>query len=159
MEVLLVARSIGKRSAGEPLSREGHAGLVFDLGRPAASDHWIAQAGPSDGVLLGTLGHCSSEDWYRAFAQASGAVWETGGSATLPVSVLLRTSVPAVDSARLAAITDGINGRRFPYRYDPGPNSNTFVRMFLEALAVPVPRAPMAAGFELRGWGWEPPVA
>jgi hypothetical protein len=156
-DVILVARSIGRRSLAEPLSGEGHAGLVFDLGGAGTPEHWIVQAGPDGGLLQGTLGRCSSAGWRETFALAGGAVWETGGALTLPVSVLLRISTPATDGAQLAAIVTALNERRLPYRYQDGPNSNTFVRMVLERIGTEVTVPPAIDGLALRGWGWEPP--
>jgi hypothetical protein len=151
MDIVLVARSIGKRTVADPLSDEGHAGLVFEL---ANEGDWIAQAGPVDGLLLGSLTRCENETWQDAFAVGRGAIWDSGASAILPVSILLRRSAPPVDLARLAAIVDGINERRLPYRYETGPNSNTFVRMVLEGIVGAVPALPDRS-LALRGWRWE----
>jgi hypothetical protein len=163
-EVILIARSIGRRSLGEPLSREGHLGLVFELGDAPAHVSWLVQAGPADGLLRGTLGRCT-RGWLATFAEADGAVWDTGAALVLPVSVLLRTTTTTttpgatLDRGRLAAIVTAINERRLPYRYETGPNSNTFARMVLETVGSAVAVLPSTGGFTLRGWDWEPPVA
>jgi len=134
--------------------------LVFQVGDAVP---WIMQAGPADGLLRGTLARCAG-GWLATFAAADGALWDSGARLVLPVSVLLRTTTPAtsvaiLDRARLDTIVTAINERRLPYRYETGPNSNTFVRMVLEHVGSPVPVLPSTGGFALRGWDWEPPVA
>jgi hypothetical protein len=150
-EVLLVARSIGRSRRSEPLSPEGHAGLVFALG--GGPDLWIAQAGPDAGLLQATLDRCTGSRWEERFARARGAIWETDETEVLPVSVLGRTVAPPLDGARLAELTATFNERRWGYLYDPGPNSNTYARMLLEALGCALPPLP-AEGLLLRGWSW-----
>jgi hypothetical protein len=158
-EIILVVRSIGRRSLAEPLSAEGHLGLVFELEDTGARVSWLVQAGPADGLLHGTLVPCTI-GWRAAFAVANGAIWDTGGSLMLPVSVLLRTTttVANLDRACLSDIVTALDEQRLPYRYETGPNSNTFVRMVLERVGCTVPMVPPAGGFALRGWDWEPPV-
>jgi hypothetical protein len=150
-EVLLVARSIGRRTRAEPLSAEGHAGLVFQLDQP-----WIVQAGPAGGLLQGTLVACGGRSWRDDFAEARGAVWDSGGTEILAVALLRRLTVPTPDGGALATIVAALNARRLIYRYDPGPNSNTFVRWVLAALGTALPAAPEGP-LELRGWSWDVP--
>jgi hypothetical protein len=152
-DVLLVARSIGRRSLSEPLCDEGHAGLILDLGEP-----WIVQAGPANGLLQGTLAPCGGRPWRDAFAEARGAIWDSGGTEILAVSILQALAVPEVEQRQLAAITGELNARRLDYRYESGPNSNTFVRLVLEALGSALPVAP-AGDLTLRGWSWGVPSA
>jgi hypothetical protein len=161
-EIILVARSIGRPTLDEPLSGEGHLGLVFELEHAGAHGSWIVQAGPIAGLLRGTLVRCTS-GWLPAFAVADGAVWDSGARLVLPVSVVLRIATPGTSvamrhGARLAAIVSAINERRLPYRYETGPNSNTFVRMVLEDIGSPVPVLPSTGGLAVRGWEWEPPM-
>jgi hypothetical protein len=144
--VVLLARSIGRRSWSEPLSAEGHAGLA--VGEGGAS--WIVQGGPAAGLLRGAV--TAVADPREAFAVAAGAVWDTGESLVLPITELATTWARAADGVRLAAIVDELNERRLLYRYEDGPNSNTFVRMVLERLGCPC-RLP-AEGPVLRGWDW-----
>jgi hypothetical protein len=149
IEILVVARSIGAPSRGEPLQAEGHAGLVCVEGSAIS----LAQAGPVGGLLAGAVSPCPRGDWEAAFAEGRGALWDSGETLRLPVSVLARLAAPA-DAVRLAAAVDALNARRLTYRYDPGPNSNTFVRWLLDALGHPLAEAP--PGMVLRGWEWEP---
>jgi hypothetical protein len=146
--VLLVARSIGRRTGAEPLSTEGHAGLIFDPETPR-----IVQAGPSGGLLQGTLVACGERSWHDAFCEGRGAIWDTGATEILPVHTLEQLSVPPGDPG---PIVERLNARRLAYRYDPGPNSNTFVRWVLAALGVVRPPPPPGP-FALRGWSWEVP--
>jgi hypothetical protein len=144
--VVLLARSIGRRSWSEPLSPEGHAGLAVGAGGAG----WIVQGGPAAGLLRGAV--TAVADPMEAFAVAAGAVWETGESLVLPITELATSWARATDGARLTAIVDELNERRLVYRYQDGPNSNTFVRMVLEGLGCPCrlpPDAPV-----LRGWDW-----
>jgi hypothetical protein len=150
-EVLLVARSIGRRTRAEPLSAEGHAGLVIQLDQP-----WIVQAGPDAGLLQGTLVPCGGRSWRDAFAEAPGAVWDSGATETLAVALLRQLTAPAADPGALTTIVAELNARRLAYRYDPGPNSNTFVRWVLAALGTALPAAPEGP-LELRGWSWDVP--
>ncbi len=158
MEVILVARSIGRRSATDPLSTDGHAALVFNLAPSGSSDHWLAQAGPSpSGLLLGRLTHCSSAGWYAAFSTCQ-VNW-TGPPQTmnLPVVVLSRFQEPKQASRRLEAIADRLNARHLRYVYDPGPNSNTYVSLFLEQIGHPIgasPTCPSPLAGPLKGWSW-----
>jgi hypothetical protein len=137
---------------------------VFELPDAGARVSWLVQAGPAEGLLRGTLVRCTA-GWRATFAVADGAVWDTGASLVLPVSVLLRTTTtttttPAtLDRARLSEIVTALDERRLPYRYEAGPNSNTFVKMVLERVGSAVPILPATGGFALRGWDWEPPVA
>lgn len=149
--IALLARSIGRRSWAEPLSAEGHAGLAVDAGHA----RWLVQGGPAGGLLRGAV--AAAADPWAAFAVAAGAVWQTGESLVLPVSELTSWAARPVDGARLAEIVDALNERRLPYRYETGPNSNTFVRMVLEALGCPCQAPPR--GMVLRGWVWANPSA
>lgn len=153
MEVILVARSVGKRTRAEQLRREGHAGLVLNLGRPGVNDHWLVQGGPSGDFLAGGGRHCPSHGWYHEFATARGAVWESGETLTLPVVTLMAMSAIPLTAAQIAVIANEINQRRLRYNYETGPNSNTYVRMFLERMGVSVPTPP-SGKLPLRGWGW-----
>jgi hypothetical protein len=153
VEMLLVARSIGRRLRAEALSSQGHAALVFDLGRAPRSEHWLAQGGPVNGVLSGSVIQCPSAGWHSTFSQARGAIWQDGSTDTLPVFVLLRKSLPQVDRGRLISLAERINNRRLRYAYNPGPNSNTYVRLLLEALGQST-SLPNASALELLGWNW-----
>ena len=146
MNVLLVARSIGRRSASEPLDDEGHAGIAFE----DAERSWVAQAGPVQGVLTGALTACDS--WPAAFAEARGALWSSPDvTELLPVWALAERDLPvALDE--VAAFVTAFNARGLAYCYDPGPNSNSFVRLLLQAIGWDLPHPP--AGALLRGWGW-----
>jgi hypothetical protein len=154
MEVILVARSIGKRRYTDQLSQEGHAGLIFNLGQHGINDHWIAQAGPSNGYLIGSVRHCPSHGWYQEFSMARGAIWDNPTETTmLPITVLMQISIALLTSAQLISISDNLNRKRLNYIYETGPNSNTWVRMFLERIGIPLV-APSKSGIILKGWSW-----
>lgn len=154
MDIILVARSVGKSTRTAPLQQEGHAGLVFNLGSRGVNDHWIAQGGPNNGYLTGRLWHCSSQGWYQEFAMARGAIWDTGDSLVLPVITLMEMSANPLTSSQLSSIVQEINLMSLYYNYDNGPNSNTYIRMFLNRLRISLPVAPRGGGLELKGWGW-----
>jgi hypothetical protein len=163
MEVILVARSIGKKYRDDKLSPEGHAGLVLNLGQKGEDDHWIAQAGPSSDYLVGSVRQCPQHGWHREFSLARGAVWRSPNETVeLPVEVLMRGFVTRLPINMLVAISDRLNGRRLRYVYDTGPNSNTWVRMFLQQMILagafggvpPVLRYSNQRELVLKGWDW-----
>jgi|SRR5262245_10672870 len=153
MDLILVARSVGKPTGTSPLRREGHADLIFNLGRQGMDDHWIAQGGPNSGYLTDGLRHCPSHGWYHEFANAHGAIWDTGGALLLPIITLMEMCAESSTSSQLASIAEEINRRRLRYNYDTGPNSNTYVRMFLDRMGILLPEPPRG-GLELKCWGW-----
>ena len=149
MTIILVARTIGARTATASLSGEQHAALIFDLGETSAPDYWIVQGGPRRGLLLGALGHLG-RSWQQAFGEVSGGmIWD---QSTVGMSVNLteisRFSIPAVTRSRLQTIVDTLNRRRERYEYASGPNSNTYVRGVLQTLGLHY----NPTGVVLRGW-------
>jgi hypothetical protein len=154
MEVSLIARSIGKQTRTDPLSREGHAGLVFNLGQGGINDHWIAQAGPNAGFLVGNMRHCPSHGWHQEFSMAQGAIWDSPSeSLLLPITVLMQICIASLTSTQLFSISNQLNQKRLRYVYETGPNSNTWVSMFLEQIGLSK-ATPPESGLVLKGWRW-----
>jgi hypothetical protein len=151
MEVRVVARSIGRPTAAHPLSMEGHAGVVLNLGVAGANDHWIVQGGPSSGWLRGWLIH-ATQGWLPTFAKTRGAIWNKPNTVVeLPVFVVRIYFISAIDLHRIKTIVTELNQLRMPYNYSTGPNSNTYVKMFLQRLGVKVSSSP-GGPLMLKGW-------
>ena len=152
MEIILVARSIGARSANATLSLDSHAALVFNFGSTAAPDYWIAQGGPRNGILAGALGPIGAR-WQSAFAETTGMIWDQPGvGMCAPVRELKRFSLAGVDRQRVQALVEGLNRSAQRYDYNNGPNSNTYVRRILDQLGLQF--QPNTASVVLRGWNY-----
>lgn len=149
MELLLVARSIGKEHHWSTLSEDLHAGLVVDFGAEGHSNHWIAQGGPTgDGLLEGTVRQ-ATVGWYEDFSRST--VWKDPSvELTLPVLKLMTLHVDRLTLPGLRAHTDALNHLRLVYVYQTGPNSNTYVRLLLRRMGLD----PGPLGLALNGWDW-----
>jgi hypothetical protein len=154
MEVKLVARSTGKPTRSAELRSEGHAAIVVNLGQRGSGDHWLAQGGPNNGYLVGNVKHCPPSGWHAEFSLAYGAIWDTHESLHLAVSILMEFNVQAKSSVQLIAISNELNQKRLRYNYEAGPNSNSYVRMFLDRLGMSYSLPPSRGGLVLKGWNW-----
>jgi hypothetical protein len=155
MEILLVARSVGKPTASAALKNEGHAGLIFNLGKGGVNDHWLAQGGPNNGILKGGIHQCSSSGWYKDFSTSVGAIWDTKQTLVVPVSVLMSISYPDKSVKELSTMVEEINKRGLRYNYETGPNSNSYVKMLMDKLGLGYKASTVPAGrLALKGWNY-----
>lgn len=161
-EILLVARSVGGRDG--KLSPEGHAALILNTGTAKAPDHWIVQGGPTGSnpkqrALSGAAGQVGPQGWFHAFSAAKGANWsDAAATPTIPVTVLGQFWSPnSLSGSQLEALAARLNEKLsgVPYNYEKGPNSNSYVRLFLISLGITVNYTP--AGMPLRGWAYDAP--
>jgi hypothetical protein len=85
-----------------------------------------------------------------------GAYWgENNVARELPTRTLATFTVSGLDQAHLRALVDELIAELRPhdYRFDHGPNSNSFVSRLLDKLHL---LAPTASAEDLPGWGWKP---
>jgi len=155
--IILASRSIGSRR-GQPPAREAHAALLVRFEGTAGG--FIVQGGPSP--VAGTpRTACAgwvipSADPDRDFTRAVGAYWgENNVARELPTRTLATFTVSGLDQAHLRALVDELIAELRPhdYRFDHGPNSNSFVSRLLDKLHL---LAPTASAEDLPGWGWKP---
>jgi hypothetical protein len=152
MEIILVARSIGARTARESLSFDSHAALVFNFGSDASPDYWVLQGGPRNGTLLGAFGPAGPR-WQSAFGKGTGFIWDQPAvGMSVPIQEVRRFSSARIDRQRVQGLVDGLNRAAPRYDYNNGPNSNTYVRRILEQLGLQIPQN--MAGVLLRGWNY-----
>ncbi|SRR6266487_4148491 len=151
VSVILAVRSIGKMTHNAPLSREGHTGLAFNLKTNGFDDFWLVQGGLRDGLLAGSATQSPPEGWFPQFATAAGAIWDTGEAFTLPVTVLIEEMILSITSDQLNSIANELNDQQLVYRYETGPNSNTYVHWFLDAVGISIPQPP-TDGVVIKGW-------
>ncbi|HYV46058.1 MAG TPA: hypothetical protein VFA20_14410 [Myxococcaceae bacterium] len=155
--VILASRSIGSKR-GEPPMREAHAALLVRFEGKAGG--FIVQGGPSP-VTGTTRMACTawvipSADPDRDFTRAVGAYWgEDTVARELPTRTLATFTVSGLDEAHLRAMVKELIAELRPhdYRFDRGPNSNSFMSLLLDKLHL---LAPAANAEDLPGWGWKP---
>jgi hypothetical protein len=104
--------------------------------------------------LGGSLQHASSAGWYYDFSKARGASWSDPSLIVQePVIALTAFSALALPLETLSQAVKAINQKRLLYKYEKGPNSNTFVRLLLQKIGHPLPQPPGL--MVLKGWLWD----
>jgi hypothetical protein len=155
--VILASRSIGSKR-GEPPAREAHAALLVRFEGKAGG--FIVQGGPSPVAgtprMACTGWVIPSADPDRDFTRAIGAYWgEDKVVRELPTRTLATFTVSGLDEAHLREVVKELIAqlRPYDYRFDLGPNSNSFLSLLLDKLHL---QASAANAGDLPGWGWKP---
>jgi hypothetical protein len=91
--------------------------------------------------------------WFHDFCNAKGAIWDHPGEVLeLPVFVVMQSSLNPLTVDALSAIVDALNARMLLYDYENGPNSNTYIKLFLDRISLPI--ATPGGDLLLKGWDW-----
>jgi hypothetical protein len=138
--VRLVARSTGGENG--KIGEEQHLGLIINNGEPRSPSEFVVQGGPVGGPVDSRLRAQALpvDDGMSDFSRAQGADWKNPSKIVVLKVTTIKTFTAdgTLSQSQLDALAGRINTEyaNTPYNYAFGPNSNTYVKAYMNALGL-----------------------